>query len=66
VAEAMAITEPTDKSIPPVATTNVMPTATSTVGATCSRTLRKLLRSAKFGVKTMLAATSTTSAAAAP
>jgi hypothetical protein len=66
IAAAIAITEPTERSMPPVAITSVMPTATRTVGATCSRIVRKLLTSAKFGVKIMLATSSKRRAAAAP
>ena len=65
-ADAIAITEPTERSMPPVAITKVIPTATSTVGETCRRMLRKLFTSKKFGVKSELATKSRTSAASAP
>ena len=38
-----------DKSIPPVAITLVIPIATSIIGVTCTRMLRKSSTSAKFG-----------------
>src|SRR5215208_322575 len=62
-APAIAITDPTDRSTPPVAITSVIPTATSTTVETWSSTLNRLPVVAKFGVKTAFAATSTTSAA---
>ena len=65
-ADAIAITEPTERSMPPVAITRVMPTATSTVGATCRRTLRKLFTSKKLGVKIELMTSRSKSAASAP
>ena len=37
MAPDMAISEPTERSIPPVAITNVMPTPTMTMVATCVR-----------------------------
>jgi hypothetical protein len=39
-APAIAINEPTERSMPPVATTMVMPTPTMTMVATCVRLTR--------------------------
>jgi hypothetical protein len=61
-AEAIAISEPTERSIPPVATTKVIPIATSTVGDTCKSMFRKLLAAVKFRVSSMLAKMSSNTA----
>ena len=58
----MAISEPTERSIPPVAMTNVMPTATMTIVATCVMLALNTPAVRKFGVKTMLKMTRAASA----
>ena len=51
---AIAISEPTERSMPPVAMTNVIPTATMTIVATCVMFALKAPMVRKFGVKTTL------------
>jgi hypothetical protein len=50
-APAIAISEPTERSIPPVAMTSVMPTETMTMVATCVRFTFSVCQLAKLGVK---------------
>ena len=49
-APAIAISEPTDRSMPPVAITSVMPTPTMTIVQTCVRLTASVCAVAKFGV----------------
>jgi hypothetical protein len=61
IAAAMAIVDPTDRSTPRVAITNVMPTAASTTVDTCNSTFHRLPVVAKFGVNITFTSTRTTS-----
>src|SRR4051794_31552184 len=65
IAPDSAMTDPTDRSMPPVAMTTVMPTDTSTTVETCSSTFHRFATVAKFGVSQLLTRTSASSAAAA-
>ena len=49
-APAIAISDPTERSMPPVAITSVMPTATMTIVATCVRLTFSVCQDRKFGV----------------
>ena len=49
-APAIAISEPTERSMPPVAITSVMPTETMTMVATCVRLTLSVWKLAKCGV----------------
>ena len=64
-APAMAITEPTERSMPPVAITSVMPAAARVTVETWSSTFHRLLAVAKFGVNNAFATMSSTSVQAA-
>ena len=64
-APAIAISEPTERSMPPVAITSVMPTETMTMVATWVRLTLSVWRLAKCGVTAKLKASSTISAASA-
>ena len=66
VAADSAMTAPTDRSMPPVATTTAMPSATITTGVTCTSCRRRLLSVAKLGVNNMLNAIMIPSAAYTP
>jgi hypothetical protein len=50
----MAMVEPTDRSMPSVAMTRAIPTATMATGATCTNCSRRLVTVAKLGVNTRL------------
>ena len=65
-APAIAMSEPTDRSIPPVAMTSVMPTATITMVPTWVRLTLSVWSVAKFGVKARLKRISSANAASAP
>ena len=58
MAPAMAISEPTDRSMPPVAITSVMPTPTMTMVQTCVRFTASVCAVAKLGVTARLKAIS--------
>ncbi len=60
------MSEPTERSIPPVAITSVMPTATMTMGATWVRLTESVCSDTKFGVTAALKASRTTRASRAP
>ena len=64
-APAIAISEPTERSMPPVEMTSVMPTETMTIVATCVRLTFSVCQLAKFGVTAKLNASSTRSAVSA-
>ena len=64
-APAIAISEPTDKSMPPVAITSVMPTETMTMVATWVRLTLSVCRLRKCGVTTTLKTSSARSAVSA-
>ena len=66
MAAASAITAPTDRSMPPVATTTAMPRATITTGVTCTSCRRRFDSVAKLGVNTTLKAMISPSAAYTP
>ena len=53
-APEIAISEPTDRSMPPVAITSVMPTETMTMVATCVRLTLSVCQLAKCGVTAKL------------
>ncbi len=53
-APEIAISEPTERSMPPVAMTSVMPTATMTMVATWVRFTLSVCQERKFGVTAML------------
>ena len=57
-APEIAISEPTDRSMPPVAMTSVMPTDTITIVATWVRLTFNVCQVAKFGVTAKLNASS--------
>ena len=61
-AAARAMTEPTERSIPPVPMTIAMPRATMSVGAVWMSWSRRLLVVTKWGVMTMFTTTRATSA----
>ena len=63
---AIAISAPTDRSIPPVAITSVMPTPTITVAHTCVRLMLSVCQLAKLGVTSRLNGTRASSASSAP
>ena len=63
---AIAISDPTDRSMPPVAITNVMPTATMTMVATWVRLTLSVCHERKFGVTIRLNSTSRMKAANVP
>ena len=65
-APAIAISEPTDRSMPPVAITSVMPTPTMTMVQTWVRLTFSVCSVTKFGVKAMLKISRTTSATSVP
>ena len=65
-APAIAISEPTERSIPPVAITIVMPTATMTMVATWVRLTLRVWRVRKLRVKKMLNTMSSASAISVP
>ena len=65
-APEIAISEPTDRSMPPVAITSVMPTATMTIVATCVRFTLSVCQDRKFGVTAMLKAISARNATSVP
>ncbi len=64
-APAIAISEPTERSMPPVAITSVMPTETMTMVATCVRLTFSVWKLAKCGVHAKLKASSAMSAVSA-
>ena len=64
-APEIAISEPTERSMPPVAMTSVMPTETMTMVATWVRFTFSVCQLAKCGVATKLNASSTMSAVSA-
>ena len=51
---AIAMAEPTDRSMPSVAMTSAIPIATIATGTTCTSCRRRLATVAKFGVKTQV------------
>ena len=63
---AKAAVDPTDRSMPPVATTIAMPIATITIGATWVRLMFSVCRVRNPCVKTRLKSSSATSAMEAP
>src|SRR5918995_6483591 len=65
-APAIAMSEPTERSMPPVAITRVMPTPTMTMAQTCVRLTLSVCQVAKFGVKARLNAIRAASAIRAP
>src|SRR4051794_487238 len=65
-APEIAISEPTDRSMPPVAITSVMPTATMTMVATWVRFTLSVCQVAKFGVTAKLNSRSSPRAASVP
>ena len=65
-APAIAISEPTDRSIPPVAITSVIPTPTMTIVQTWVRLTFSVCSDAKLGVKARLKTISTASATMVP
>jgi hypothetical protein len=65
-APAMAISAPTDRSMPPVAITSVMPTPTMTIVQTWVRFTDSVCMVAKRGVNARLNAISSSSARSAP
>ena len=64
-APEIAISEPTERSMPPVAITSVMPTETMTIVATWVRLTFRVCQLAKCGVTAKLNASSTMSAVSA-
>ena len=66
VAADNAMIAPTDRSMPAVATTTAMPSATITTGVTCTSCRRRLLIVAKFGVNRRLNTIMTARAAYTP
>ncbi len=65
-APEIAISEPTERSMPPVAMTSVMPTATMTIVATWVRFTFSVCQERKFGVTAMLNTISARNAASVP
>jgi hypothetical protein len=65
-APAMAMIEPTERSMPPVAMTSVMPVATITMVQTCVRFTLSVCRVAKLRVKIRLKTMSSRSAISVP
>ena len=65
-APEIAISEPTERSMPPVAITSVMPTATITMVPTWVRFTLSVCSVRKFGVTAALKRISRRSAATAP
>jgi hypothetical protein len=65
-APEIAISEPTERSMPPVAITSVMPTATMTIVATWVRFTLSVCSVAKLVVKARLKAISSASATSVP
>jgi hypothetical protein len=65
-APAIAMSEPTERSMPPVAMTSVMPTATITMAQTWVRLTLSVCQVAKFGVKARLKRMRSASATSAP
>jgi len=65
-APEIAIKEPTERSIPAVPMTNVMPTATITMVQTCVRFTLSVCQLTKCGVKNRLNSISAKSAASVP
>ena len=65
-APEIAISEPTDRSMPPVAITSVMPTPTMTMVQTWVRLTFSVCSEAKLGVNAKLNAIRATSATTVP
>ena len=65
-APAIAISEPTDRSMPPVAITSVMPMATMTMVATWVRLTLSVCQDRKFGVTARLKRISARKATSVP
>ena len=65
-APEIAISEPTDRSMPPVAITSVMPTATMTMVATWVRLTFSVCQDRKLGVTAMLNTISSRKATSVP
>ncbi len=66
VAAATAITDPTERSMPPAAITSVKPVAASTVVVTCTARFDALAQLTKFGVNNTFPSTRAMSASRAP
>src|SRR5215208_4224565 len=65
-APAIAMSDPTERSMPPVAMTSVIPTPTITMAQTCVRLTLRVCQVAKFGVKAKLNRIRRASATTAP